>query len=312
MTQRVLRAVVVAALPFGLFVNQPGAQECKGDPLEGIVVKDSPNGDTFYQPRPIVWPVPDIFLSAFMVRSGSGTRTLVLGVVLNGVHDDVLGPLALSIDGSAVSLKLKDHPRIDTSGCVPTATQTIRDDDNLVRKISLAADVQVAYEAPKVRLKAALTREDLERFQRIIALHDMEVLPPAPPPSKDPSQDWRRFATPTEDVSNPTIIISSKVEPRYPPEAIAKGKSGQVVLAARILKDGTVGTMRPVSISAGGCGLAEAAMEAVKQWRYTPAMKNGQPVEADFTIVVDFALENPSGRVALFETPVAGFGARAL
>jgi hypothetical protein len=189
MTKRVLRTFVVAALPLSLLVNQPGAQECKSDPLEGVVVRKSPEGYTVYHPQPVTWPVPDISLSAVMVRSDQGIRTLFLRVALNGVDDDVLGPLALSIDGSAVSLKLKDHPTIDRSGCVPAATQTLMKSADLVRRISVATNVQVAYEAPKVRLKAALTQEDLEGFQRIIALHDMDVLPPARPQVEDHSKD---------------------------------------------------------------------------------------------------------------------------
>jgi hypothetical protein len=162
MTRRSFRCIVVAALSSCLFVRQPGGQEGKSDPLEGIVVETSPSGEIIYQPEPIAWPVPDIFLSAFMVRSGPGARKLILGVVLNGVDDDVLGPLVVSIDGATVSLKLNDHPRIDRSGCVPTATQTIKTDDVLVRRISTAAKVQVVYKTAKVQLKTVLSPEDLE------------------------------------------------------------------------------------------------------------------------------------------------------
>jgi hypothetical protein len=51
-------------------------------------------------------------------------------------------------------------------------------------------------------------------------------------------------------------------------------------------------------------------MEAVKQWKYTPALKDGKPVEVDFTIIVDFVLEKGPARVAHFKTVAVGRLAR--
>ncbi len=39
-----------------------------------------------------------------------------------------------------------------------------------------------------------------------------------------------------------------------------------------------------------GLGFEEAAIDAVRQWRYKPALKDGQPLDVYFTIVVDFSL----------------------
>jgi TonB family protein len=78
------------------------------------------------------------------------------------------------------------------------------------------------------------------------------------------------------------------VTPKYPAQAIASRKGGQVVLVARLLKDGTIGSLRPVQVTGAGCGFPEASMEAVRQWKYHPATKAGQPVEVEFTIIVDF------------------------
>jgi TonB family protein len=308
------RIVCTTLLLLLLSVHRPGAQESKRavGPLEGIVAEDLPRGETIYQPRPVVWPVPEILLSPFFVRSSTGTRKLFLGVVLNGVDEKALSPLEISIDGSTVGLELKGRPRIDTSGCVPTATLTTRDEGDLVRRISTATDVQVSYRSARVPLKSTLTPEDLDRFRRVIALHDTDDLPPAPPRAEGRPGDESLIPKLPEGVSGPEIVPASKVEPLYPPGARKKGKSGQVVLVARILKDGTVGTLRPVLINPGGCGFAEAAMEAVRQWKYTPAMKDGRAVELDFAIMVDFALLKSRPRVALFETPVAGGAARAL
>src|SRR5262245_49708077 len=140
MTVKLLRSVLLSLS--GLFMATGFAAARHAKPanalLQGIVVEDNERGETVYQPAPVAWPEPDIFLSAFLVRSRQDARRLIMGVVLRGVDTDELGTLTLSIDGSAIRLKLRSHPRIDDSGCQPTATQTIAGEDDLVRRISRA------------------------------------------------------------------------------------------------------------------------------------------------------------------------------
>ncbi len=77
------------------------------------------------------------------------------------------------------------------------------------------------------------------------------------------------------------------VTPIYPPEAGQKRIQGTVVLIAVIGKDGTV---QDVRVESGLPVLAQAAIEAVKQWRYRPYLLNGEPVEVDSRITINFAL----------------------
>lgn len=77
------------------------------------------------------------------------------------------------------------------------------------------------------------------------------------------------------------------VPPQYPAEAGRARIGGTVVLRAVIGKDGTV---TDVQIESGLPILAQAAIEAVKQWRYKPYMLNGEPVEVDSRITINFAL----------------------
>jgi hypothetical protein len=58
---------------------------------------------------------------------------------------------------------------------------------------------------------------------------------------------------------------------------------GNIVVNAVIRKDGTVGD---VSLLEGVCGASEAAIDAVKLWRYSPTVINGEPVEVHTTITV--------------------------
>jgi periplasmic protein TonB len=77
------------------------------------------------------------------------------------------------------------------------------------------------------------------------------------------------------------------VTPKYPPEAGRARIEGTVVLLAVIGKDGAVEDVR---VEKGLPVLAQAAIEAVKQWRYRPYFLNGEPVEVDSQITINFTL----------------------
>src|SRR6516164_6794982 len=82
-------------------------------------------------------------------------------------------------------------------------------------------------------------------------------------------------------------LLIHQVKPVYPPLARQARIQGTVVLQALISKDGTIENLHLVS---GHPMLAPAAIEAVKQWRYKPYFLNGEPVEVDTTINVNFTL----------------------
>jgi protein TonB len=77
------------------------------------------------------------------------------------------------------------------------------------------------------------------------------------------------------------------VPPQYPPEAGRARIEGTVVLMAVIATDGTV---KDVRVESGLPMLAQAAIDAVRQWRYRPYMIDGEPVEVDSRITINFTL----------------------
>ncbi len=83
-------------------------------------------------------------------------------------------------------------------------------------------------------------------------------------------------------------MLIDKVIPTYPAVAQAIRASGTVVLQATISRSGTIENLRVVS---GPALLRPAALDAVKQWRYRPYMLNGQPVEVETTVSVEFKLD---------------------
>lgn len=82
-------------------------------------------------------------------------------------------------------------------------------------------------------------------------------------------------------------MVLHKVQPAYPPLARTARVQGTVLLAAVIGKDGTIQNLHVIS---GHPLLTQAALDAVKQWRYRPYILNGEPVEVDTQVTVNFTL----------------------
>ena len=87
-------------------------------------------------------------------------------------------------------------------------------------------------------------------------------------------------------VSPPALI--HKVDPEYTEQARAANLQGTVILYVEIGPDGTASNFKVVRSL--GMGLDEKAIEAVKQWKFRPGQKDGQPVTVAATIEVNFRL----------------------
>jgi TonB family protein len=87
-------------------------------------------------------------------------------------------------------------------------------------------------------------------------------------------------------VTGPALIY--RVDPEYSEEARRAKFQGIVILEAIIRKDGLVDVVNVVRKL--GLGLDESAIEAVKKWRFRPAMKNGSPVQVPVRVEVSFNL----------------------
>jgi protein TonB len=82
-------------------------------------------------------------------------------------------------------------------------------------------------------------------------------------------------------------LLIRKIQPNYPPLARQARIQGSVLLQAEISKDGSIENLHLIS---GHPMLAPAAIEAVKQWKYKPYILNGEPVEVETQITVNFTL----------------------
>ena len=81
-------------------------------------------------------------------------------------------------------------------------------------------------------------------------------------------------------------VLQYKVQPVYPQAALQQRLQGRVVLEATIEDDGTVAG---VTVLSGNAILAQAAVAAVQQWQYRPALLEGKPVRTQRQITVRFA-----------------------
>jgi protein TonB len=105
---------------------------------------------------------------------------------------------------------------------------------------------------------------------------------PAPPPPPPPPQAPLRVGG---DIKEPKKI--KHVPPVYPPIAQSAKVQGIVILEATIGRDGKV---KDAKILRSQALLDQAALDAVRQWVFTPTLLNGQPVEVLMTVTVNFTL----------------------
>jgi TonB family protein len=105
-----------------------------------------------------------------------------------------------------------------------------------------------------------------------------DIAPPAVGPEP-------RAAQPAGALNRPVLIYH--VNPVYPELAREQGAQGTVKLEVTI---GTNGIVRSVIALSGPGLLVEAARSAVRQWRYTPSLLNGKPVESQINVSVVFHL----------------------
>jgi protein TonB len=105
--------------------------------------------------------------------------------------------------------------------------------------------------------------------------------PPAPPPPAKPAGPARVH----DGIRAPEKIVN--IIPVYPPLARKAGVKGIVILEAIIDAAGSVTSAR---VLRGHTLLDQAALDAVQQWKFTPAMLNGEAIPVVITVTVNFTL----------------------
>jgi TonB family protein len=115
--------------------------------------------------------------------------------------------------------------------------------------------------------------------------------PGASPQATAPGQAASPIVAPGDRVVPASVLY--RVEAMYPPEAVQKHVEGTVKLNAVVGRDGRVMGLGVVS---GPPLLVPAALSAAREWRYVPALLNGEPVETQMDMTIDFHLASDGGR----------------
>lgn len=128
----------------------------------------------------------------------------------------------------------------------------------------------------KVELQNGIAPQPVSEVTRAAA----ELAATAKAPAA-PAADHVEMSTDTKQA------LTRPVRPEYPLLARQMKVQGAVVLNVFIAKDGSIENLQILS---GPAILADAAREAVKQWRFKPYYQDGQPVETQAHVTVDFTI----------------------
>jgi TonB family protein len=151
-----------------------------------------------------------------------------------------------------------------------------------------------------VRFQGRYVARDVRLIQpqgQEIAIHLDVIQPLTPAPDSlfaapPDAQPLPRIIQLPESVLRSTFIRGHV--PEYPIYARMNAMVGTVVLDALIGKDGSIGNL---SLLTGPPLLSQAAVQAVKTWRYRPYILNGEPVEVETQIHIHFTYEHASYKV---------------
>lgn len=96
----------------------------------------------------------------------------------------------------------------------------------------------------------------------------------------------------------PELVNESVIKPEYPEDARKDGVSGKVLLDVVIKKDGSPGKISVKQGIPGYPSFGEKAVEAVSQWKFKPATKDGEPIEMITAIPLMFRLDDAAKPVS--------------
>jgi TonB family protein len=126
----------------------------------------------------------------------------------------------------------------------------------------------------------------------VVAVNATQMMPVSVPQSSPASTPAIAQSGEPVAVSEETAraLLIHTVNPSYPPEALAQKLHGTVVLQVVVARDGSV---QDVKMVRGYFVLAQAAIAAVKQWRFEPYTLNGHAAATQTSITITFT--NPPG-----------------
>jgi periplasmic protein TonB len=243
--------------------------------------------------------------SLFESRGRIKTRKPVMVVVSTVAHVVTIGVLVLIplIQTQAITIPPPDSsllaPRIEAPQPVevfvaqPQVQRYTQTDPNILTAPESIPDKIIYVDEPRKPNAAGLPPTGITNGIRTLLPGALDAgtdvatpVAPAPPPLPPPPPVTN--AEPVRRGGNVQAAnLIHQVNPIYPPFARQARVQGAVVMEAVISKDGSIESLHVVS---GHPLLNQAAVDAVKQWKYRPTLLNGEPVEVITTVTVTFNL----------------------
>ncbi|WP_313445542.1 energy transducer TonB [Stenotrophomonas indicatrix] len=115
----------------------------------------------------------------------------------------------------------------------------------------------------------------------------VETAPPPPPATVEPAPAAPGAAAPATANAQPMPIAGQSPPPAYPAAALRRGEAGSVVVRVEVDATGYPNNVTVIQRS-GSRELDRAATDAVRRWRFSPAVSNGQPVPGSIEVPFDF------------------------
>ncbi len=113
---------------------------------------------------------------------------------------------------------------------------------------------------------------------------------PADPPHESPPPVSESTPAVQADRVTPLPIEGQSPPPTYPPAALRRGETGSATVRVQVDAEGKPGGVALIQRS-GSRDLDRAAMEAVRKWRFQPAIEDGKPIAGSVDIPVEFNLQ---------------------
>jgi TonB family protein len=212
----------------------------------------------------------------------------------------------LQLDGEDTKGLLADattRVRVSAGDHVIVAISSSDGKDKLEKEFEVrgGATATIQIKLRPVRL-ARLTRElqeteqNIDRFKKeseaSAAGSQNSVVVPSPAPAPLGQENTPEPSAPLE-ISSVVAqdMLISKTAPEYPPVARASGVSGTVTLHGTITTEGAV---EDLTVVKGPELLRQAALDAVKNWKYKPYLVNNRPFPVTTTFQITFTLVTPS------------------
>jgi protein TonB len=120
----------------------------------------------------------------------------------------------------------------------------------------------------------------------------MPATPASPPAAEAQAKPTNTKAADTQAYQSPSFNAAylNNPAPKYPPVSRRLGEQGLVLLRVQVTADGIAESVE-LQTGSGSSRLDQAALEAVKKWRFVPAKRGDQSVSASVVVPVRFSLE---------------------